>query len=828
APFRLGPDRLYELCFRDGAVVGEHAAGTAVRCLAACPLDAAQADLLGLDRRALGGCRTGVNAADVLPYTPYLVLSAGAKEVLMAWLVCLQVGGNQPATSASDGHQGLAAQDPGPTPPPNCQGVDSGLRPQSAAAKADADMEGAQVELEVSSRWLSTRVPRQGLRPRSLRVSQPKASADRRYLALALLGVSSPCPVSQEKHSPETESEAAAATALLSVASSDATASVFTLDLGGSRAWQHVASLEGHKHPVLCMAHIPGVHSTHSSACFTGDDCDVNARGGPESVHGNSSRSCTASISGSGCGTGGAGTACRVAPEGGYWLATGDTRGDVALWWLPCWLHTGRGTRDGPPGRHAVAEPRVLRPVLTIRGVHQSGVNALAIVNAHLAPDPAVPPTPMSQPQAQPQPQPTPSLSSSPSSFLPMRHHGQLGLPIEKAANAIQASSGATSQLGFPASPASQAATADAQLDEVRLVLVTGGDDQALAVLHVRLSRMACLQQTYSGHHHQQPQQPQQQQQQVQPAVWRASLVGVALRPLAHASALRGITAYGGSAPTSESPVPFSSTGGGVNAAGQLGGSCAEAGRMESPQPYVCSVGLDQVVRLWQLQDFAVANCAGAQSPTSPPSRPNPQQQIIDLPCTATAVSDTVSAAGQHTGVSPGSPKPELELAQNVRHCLAIVPTADGSVVLRDTQVAARVRSRGGNTQAGCGTADMVLLQHTGQGTSGDLAKVQYLTGGDLPLVPVPVAASLVEVPEPACLAALPLRSGTAWAAPQRRSGAGWGLGTHMNGEDDKEGDGMGLAECSRSVGEGEVDRPSDQVVVAVAGRGLQLLEGDG
>ncbi|GLI59444.1 hypothetical protein VaNZ11_001270, partial [Volvox africanus] len=278
------------------------------------------------------------------------------------------------------GDHEFGAQDQGSPIHLDRQHGDGRLRPSScASSKEGAGTEGTlRRELEVSSRWLSTRVPRQGLRPHSLRTSKPKVSADRRYLALALLGVSSPPPIPQP-HSPETKSEATTATALLSVASSDATTSVFTLDLSGDRAWHHVASLEGHRHPVLCMAHVPGVHSTHTSAGLAGDDCDVNASGGPGGAHGCNRRSCTVSISGSGCGMGEPrNTWCRSTPDDGYWLATGDTAGDVALWWVPRWLHAstgacGRGTDDEAPGRRVAPEPRVLRPVLSIRGVHQSG-----------------------------------------------------------------------------------------------------------------------------------------------------------------------------------------------------------------------------------------------------------------------------------------------------------------------------------------------------------------------------------------------------------------------------------------------------------------------
>ncbi|GFR51751.1 hypothetical protein Agub_g14201, partial [Astrephomene gubernaculifera] len=93
--------------------------------------------------------------------------------------------------------------------------------------------EQPQQRLRVESRWLSTRPPRQGLRPRSLRVSQPAPSGDRRYLALALLGVSS-FPTSAFPSSttfPSSTSASFPSTALLSVSSSDASLQLLTWTL---------------------------------------------------------------------------------------------------------------------------------------------------------------------------------------------------------------------------------------------------------------------------------------------------------------------------------------------------------------------------------------------------------------------------------------------------------------------------------------------------------------------------------------------------------------------------------------------------------------------
>ncbi len=133
---------------QDATLVGEHAAGTAVRCLAACALPPHLAAQL-----AMHGPGHDVQAgpdADGGPLTSdssvQLLVSAGAKEVLMAWLLQLTA--------------------PGPFP--------TGQPPASRAAAAieDEPPGAAMPTPAVSSRWLSTLPPRQGLRPRAVHAGE--------------------------------------------------------------------------------------------------------------------------------------------------------------------------------------------------------------------------------------------------------------------------------------------------------------------------------------------------------------------------------------------------------------------------------------------------------------------------------------------------------------------------------------------------------------------------------------------------------------------------------------------------------------------------------
>lgn len=164
-------DRRYALCFEDGAVVGEHAAGTAVRCLEACSLPPNAAAALGVavgsgaGRRAAASADAKGSSSSSSPRDDaddscsssqaYLVVSAGVKEVMMAWLVCLE--GVQPQQQ------------------PQQHASEEQERPQPQQAQAAGNDAG----LRVWSRWLSTQPPRQGLRPKSLRVAQPAPSGDR-------------------------------------------------------------------------------------------------------------------------------------------------------------------------------------------------------------------------------------------------------------------------------------------------------------------------------------------------------------------------------------------------------------------------------------------------------------------------------------------------------------------------------------------------------------------------------------------------------------------------------------------------------------------------
>ncbi len=143
------PGGRYGLCFSSGAVAGEHAAGTAVRCLAAAPLGRAAAAALGFAEGTESGPDGGVAV-------PYLVVSAGVKEVLMAWLVCV-------------GH--LQQQQP--------QQQDKGLEGLGAAGREGSAEASSGAAVRSGCQWLSTRPPPKGLRPRSVEDARQVLSGDR-------------------------------------------------------------------------------------------------------------------------------------------------------------------------------------------------------------------------------------------------------------------------------------------------------------------------------------------------------------------------------------------------------------------------------------------------------------------------------------------------------------------------------------------------------------------------------------------------------------------------------------------------------------------------
>lgn len=148
------PGGWYGLCFTSGAMAGEHAAGTAVRCLAAVPLGRAAAAALGF-AEGPGAVPHGGGAV------PYLVVSAGVKEVLMAWLVCV---GHQQERQPEEQDKGSEDQGPGSSHAAGRQG------------SAEATAGGA---VHSGCQWLSTRPPPKGLRPRSVEDARQVLSGDR-------------------------------------------------------------------------------------------------------------------------------------------------------------------------------------------------------------------------------------------------------------------------------------------------------------------------------------------------------------------------------------------------------------------------------------------------------------------------------------------------------------------------------------------------------------------------------------------------------------------------------------------------------------------------
>ncbi|KXZ43022.1 hypothetical protein GPECTOR_106g116 [Gonium pectorale] len=650
----------------------------------------------------------------------------------------------------------------------NDEGAATTERAAPAAAEEPEEEEEEDAPPAVSSRWLSTRPPRQGLRPRSLRVAQPAPSGDRRYLALALLGIGRwppalpPCdqtsaPAADAAPSSSSSSSSsrtfaapaaaaaapAAPTALLAVSSSDATASLLTWCLA-SRCWATVARLGCHRHPVLALAHLP-------------DDGDDRSAGGERDGEGRGG--------GSGC--------------GGYWLVSGDTAGDVAVWWLPAWLH-GVGAQGGggaaatnglasASARCADAGPgggsgggggarddgRVLTltPALVVRRVHQSGVNALAVGWAPPAPG------------------------------------------------------------------------GGGECRSRSLVVVSGGDDQALAVLHLRLhARRSTSAGPCGGGAAEAPAAAAAATER-----WDPQLVGAAVRPLAHASALRGVVLLSGgggddgggragSGSRQHSPLATPAGPSGGDAATAPTPAAAAEEVAAAVAPHVSSVGLDQALRLWRLERAAPAGGRGEPA-DGVASRQRPAGAV---PTAATATPPYRRGGGggcvlsiERRAAAQAGPHAVAEVAEVelVRRCCGEEGTWDAEEEAETDcaggggggeQGSARRRAPGLGVRrdyvawAGAAAAAAVSSATAGSnknssssnsssdGGSGDGA--DQLVAGDEALLLRPVAACALDVPEPACLAAVGLRAG----ALVRPAAAG----------------------------------PAPRAVTAVAGRGLQLVEG--
>ncbi len=717
----------------------------------------------------------------------------------------------------------------------------------------------------------------------ALRYKTPSAVASsallapiRRFLSLSLLGVEdAPAAVAEPPAAAATApgcgDPAAAATApppaapeptaLLAVSSSDASCGLVAWGLR-SRAWRPVGRLAWHQHPVLASAHVEG-HADAEGP--TGHGCGLPRQ--EHQRHVGQEQPVREAVTTSPGGAvppqeGGQEHAEGVveAAEGGYWLATGDTGGSVALWWVPRALHRagqqgdmperpgeglvrqqhplrhravwgrpeGRGRAKGQrsavgPDRAAAADdtpaalegagqqqgplseaveacgrqqpdgggegglqgqqgrdeeqpgqerrqqqeaPVSLRPVLAVRGVHGSGVNALVLLHWGGSPGPDGAGEDLSRAEE------------------PQQEPGRKGV-----------AEGEEQQHKQGRQPQEQ--------QPHDLVVVSGGDDQALCVLRVRVR----LETTGPG---------------AAPGsggVWRAAVLGLCRVPLAHASAVRGLEVCGAAQRLAPHGQQQGDPPDGTPCGGRGGGAAGDGGGVA-----LASVGLDQVLQTWTLRPAAPGRCGGSMTGSG-------------------------SGAGQATGrASRGGSPVQGDGGSSVQHAsyLAVVEcgsegagagalaAAEGCTELQVVRLrrelgdeqstgglagrgtaAGRGESRGsgpGNT-GGHGVQGLQAwrleaeeqLEGVGQygcvrygpGSSTFSDGVGCAVGGPEPLVLRREVAVTVDVPEPACMAALPL--GGVHGRP-------YGLG----------GDGRSDA---RMGGLGEV-------VLAVAGRGLQLLEG--
>lgn len=310
--------------------VGEHAAGTAIRCLDWCEWPVVGSS--GTDGNSAAQA-TGSSTTSTSTMGPaYMVVTGGAKEVMMAWQLQWQW---QPSpVTASTPHQSCSSQQ------------DSKGAGISTASTGTWRLE---------HRWVGTRPPpRYGLRPKPNKGSQAYdqhiAKADKRFMAVQVLpppkssnvGVKEGLAANQLNHgtvpAPSTTSTSGARDVLVVAATSDASLSLYSMNLSSGCTWHNTAQLQYHTHPVISLAKV----SLGS----------LNAAG--------SSSNTTTS------------TGTSLADS--YLVFSGATDGSIAAWLIS---HGG-----GMPGPHPAAAADALpalEPVLPVPGAHQSGVNGLAV-----------------------------------------------------------------------------------------------------------------------------------------------------------------------------------------------------------------------------------------------------------------------------------------------------------------------------------------------------------------------------------------------------------------------------------------------------------------
>ncbi|KAL0043118.1 hypothetical protein WJX79_009758 [Trebouxia sp. C0005] len=168
----------------------------------------------------------------------WLVVTAGAKEVLMAWLL-----------------------------------------------QWNQDCEG---KWHLSHHWLSTRPPpRRGLRPVANAKGQNSVSSDLRCMALAgwSRGALPQGDLEQGRSAQDDSAECSSAQAHIITSSSDATMSLVHFDWRTHR-WQTIQQLQHHTTPVLCLCTLPCVNAMHAAVTPGKEDCVTLITGGDDqAVH---------------------------------------------------------------------------------------------------------------------------------------------------------------------------------------------------------------------------------------------------------------------------------------------------------------------------------------------------------------------------------------------------------------------------------------------------------------------------------------------------------------------------------------------------------------
>eukprot|EP00877_Chromochloris_zofingiensis_P006220 jgi/Chrzof1/1851/Cz10g23200.t1 len=342
--------------FSHSQCLGQHASGSAMKCLTA--------------------ARIPHTAGD------WLVVAGGAQEVMLSWKVSWHNYVGQDTVTHADPIETLTLTCPTSSGTPQHS---KPILPQLLPGPSTSKLLDCSATTHTKSaapaaprpvvKLICSREPARGFRPKSTAKGQNSVKADARYLAVDVIHVhTAGAPSAHTGH----------LSALIAAARSDSLLELLHLD-GTNCTWQVVAVLECHTHPVLSMTSIRQQSTAQSAALAPCAD--------PASTAQACSMSSTAS------------QLCSSTPGGDMddsssgpplvLLLTGASDGGVALWdlthlvdllqddstfstSLPCTTHEQPCSTDkvasvqGPSIRHVL-------PVLTCEAVHQSGVNALCV-----------------------------------------------------------------------------------------------------------------------------------------------------------------------------------------------------------------------------------------------------------------------------------------------------------------------------------------------------------------------------------------------------------------------------------------------------------------